>query len=259
VIAPEHRGRGVFARIMEHALADLRREGVTWLFNFSASAATRLGSLAMQWRAAGPIERMARRPGAPVEPRQLLGWLRGATRRFGRRGGLVVSETPRPAAMAELNERIGRDARIRHVRDTGYFAWRFQNPLSSYRFIYFGARRVHAYVVLRRARHPGARRATWIADWAGESAEARLRVLAAALEQRARLELWSGALPDADRMGLRQAGFRERPVRSFAEYYPCVLVRTVAPEPPPPPWRLEGLDLLDVASWDVRLLDSDGA
>ena len=36
--------------------------------------------------------------------------------------------------MAELVERSG-DTRIRHVRDSQYFQWRFQNPLSRYRYL----------------------------------------------------------------------------------------------------------------------------
>ena len=259
VVSPEHRGRGVFTRIMEYALADLGREDVEWLFNLSASAATRLGSLGMHWSAAGPIERMVRRATAREAPRRALGrLLRGARRLGGVRGGVVLSDMARPAAMAELLERAGRDGRIRHVRDTEYFAWRFQNPLSTYRFVFLGLRRLAAYLVLRSPRHGGHGRSTWIADWAGESTGARLRVLAAALELRGRFELWSGALGEADRDELRRAGFTERPITSFAEYYPCVLVRPVAPDPPPPPWRLDGVDLLDTASWDVRLLDSDG-
>lgn len=259
VVVPEHRGRGVFTRIMEHALADLGRENVPWLFNLSASATTRLGSLAMQWCAAGPIERMVLKATPRRGPHRALGWLRRAARRLGgARGGLQMSDRPRPAAMAELNEQIGRDSRIRHVRDADYFEWRFGNPLSTYRFIFLGGRRLEAYLVLRSASHPGPVRSTWIADWAGESPGARRRVLAAALERPGRLELWSGALDEEDRKELRRAGFTERPIHSFAEYFPCVLVRPVAAEPSPPPWRLEGVDLLDTASWDVRLLDSDG-
>ena len=258
VIAPEHRGRGVFTRIMQCALADLRHEDVAWLFNLSASAATRLGSLGMKWRAAGPIERMTRPAAARGPARQVFAWWRAARHRSGVRARIELSDTVRPEAMAELLERTGRTGRIRHVRDDEYFAWRFQNPLSSYRFVFLGGRRLDAYLVLRSARYVPHGRSTWIADWAGVSPAARLRVLAAALEMSGPFEVWSGPLDEADRNELRRAGFLDRPARSFAEYYPCVLVRPVAPEPPPPPWQLEGLDLLDVASWDVRLLDSDG-
>lgn len=263
VISPEHRGRGLFTRIMAGALADLARENVAWLFNLSAGAATRLGSLGMRWRATAPIERMVRwteaGPAGAAAPGASRHWLHRAARGLdGLRTGIRLSETARPGAMADLVEGTDRDRRIRHVRDAEYFEWRFGNPLSTYRFVFLGRRRLDAYIVLRSARRPADGWTHVIADWAGESPDARRRVLAAALQYADRVQVWSGPLDESDRLALRAGGLLVRPIHSFADYFPCVLVRPVAAEPPPRPWRQEGMDLLDAASWDVRLLDSDG-
>ena len=68
--------------------------------------------------------------------------------------------------MAELAERIGYDGRIRHVRDEQYFSWRFQNPLSEYRFLFWDNGRLDGYLVLyRKVYPPGNDELAYIVDW----------------------------------------------------------------------------------------------
>ena len=247
LIAPEHRDRGVFTDIMDYAIADLQAESVQWLFNLSAGATTRIGSLALQWRAAGQIHRMVQR-----RHRSAGRWWSRTARGIARAmHGVRIEKTPRPEAMAELVHRSAGDGRIRHVRDARYFAWRFENPLSTYRFIFLGSIPLDAYLVLRTERTPGRDRMTRIADWVGVSAAARRRVLEAALQTNEFLDVWAGPLEEEDKDVLGRAGFVDYSIRSFADYFPCVLVRPVAPQPPLPPWRIDGVDLLDSASWDI--------
>ena len=79
---------------------------------------------------------------------------------------VTLSKTARPRAMAELAERIGYDGRIRHVRDEQYFSWRFQNPLSEYRFLFWDNGRLDGYLVLyMKVYPPGDDEWAYIVDW----------------------------------------------------------------------------------------------
>ncbi len=79
VIAPEHRDRGLFPRIMEATLEDLALRGYEYVFNMSAGTVTRLASLTMGWRGIGSVEPMSRRDPS----RSVLRWLM-------RRGSILV-------------------------------------------------------------------------------------------------------------------------------------------------------------------------
>ena len=68
-------------------------------------------------------------------------------------------------AMAELVERLGHDGRIRYRRDREYLDWRFRNPTSEYRFLYWEESRLEGYLVLsRRVSDLGAWYRVYIAD-----------------------------------------------------------------------------------------------
>jgi hypothetical protein len=100
-----------------------------------------------------------------------------------------------------------------------------------------------------------------IVDWEGETQARRSALMAAALASGdvAPVEVWTGTLPEESRTALRRFGFVEREVRSLADYFPTVLIRPVARDAPDRPWRFGGRNLLDLASWDLRILDSDGS
>ena len=139
VVGPDHRGRGLFTRIMDFALSDLAHKDIPYLFSLSTSPATRLGSLATGWRGPGPLPRMAREyqptrwsrlwntvrsvpgmaPTAPWRPFERLDrYLTGPVGRLP--NGISVAAAPRPEEMADLIRRIDHDGRIRHVRDAEY-------------------------------------------------------------------------------------------------------------------------------------------
>lgn len=276
VIAPEHRNRGLFTRIMEHALADLEREGVSYLFNFSAGDSTRLGSLASGWGSVGPMQRMRGLiprwlPFAMPQsgPRAALSrtirkpsqWVGRFLRRRWPTRGIVAVDASRPGAMADLVRRLGHDGRIRHLRDETFFEWRFRNPIGTYRFFFLGGDRLEGYLVRQAQTHPSGGRSYRLVDFEGESQEVRAALIAAALDsgEPGSVHVWAGTLPEETRAVLGAAGFVEHKARSMAEYYPTILVRPVASTIPDRPWLFGGRDVLDLKSWDVRLLDSDGS
>ena len=215
VTAPEHRNRGLFTKTIRAALDDLAHSGVTYVLNLSASKVTYLAYLTMGWRRAGHLQTMhrinregdslrrARRYASRLpffasaeKPFDLL------DKKYGRHRHetsthISLEQAPRPQAMAELVERIGSDGRICHVRDQQYFSWRFQNPRSQYRFLFWEDARLEGYLVLCRLIQAD-RPAVSIVDWEATNAQVRAELLEAVIRwgNFQWLLIWSATLPD---------------------------------------------------------------
>jgi acyl carrier protein/GNAT superfamily N-acetyltransferase len=279
VVEPDHRGRGLFTRIMNFALSDLAHKDIPYLFSLSTSPATRLGSLATGWRGPGPLPRMAREyqpsrwsrlwttvrsvPGmastAPWRPFERLDrYLTGSVGRLP--NSISVAAAPRPEAMADLIRRIGHDGRIRHVRDTKYLDWRFRDPRSTYRFCFQGRDRLQAYLVLQASVCSSNYDVVRIVDWEGETAVARSAVLNVALGDlvAATTEVTAASFSPEDRSALQRVGFVDLASTGAADYQSAILVLPVAHAGVERPWRFHGCDLLDRGSWDLRQIYSDG-
>jgi len=279
VVEPDHRGRGLFTRIMDFALADLAGKDVSYLFSLSTSPATRLGSLATGWGGPGPLRRMGRgqqptrwtrlwnaarrAPGvaslAPWKPfARLDRYLTGSAGRL--EGGISVTAAPHPEAMADLIRRIGHDGRIRHARDTTYLAWRFQNPRSTYRFCFLNRDRLQAYLVLQTRSYSSTNRIVRIVDWEGETSDARRALVQAALGDLVAVpaEVTAASFSPEDRTTLQRVGFVDRKIESAAGGQSTILIRPIAHPGVERPWRFGGRDLLDMTSWDMRPIYADG-
>ena len=168
--------------------------------------------------------------------------------------GVSLAREPRPREMAELVARLPWDGRIRHVRDAAFFAWRFRNPLSEYRFLYAGDGLLKGYLVLQRYLFDRFDRG-WvsIADWEAEDDSVRAALLDAALDAgRFRLiQTWTAGASDPVRVLLREHGFQDQAVGGIATRNDGLLVRRLGGQGN---WILGGRDLLDIASWDLRML-----
>ena len=73
VVAPAHRGRGLFQEITMLALEDLARLGYRYLFNFSAGKPTYILSRRMGWLDVGPVGRIRWLASTGVTKRHLPG------------------------------------------------------------------------------------------------------------------------------------------------------------------------------------------
>jgi GNAT superfamily N-acetyltransferase len=279
VIAPEHRGVGLPTRIMEHALADLASVNVPFLLSLSGGKATRRGSLSMGWDSLGPITIMRREHRAT---RTQTLWRRlhrvpndsGAEKPFSRldrflgqrdgqvqlRKGMYLSRAPRPEEMAALVTRVGHDGRVRHVRDETYFSWRFQKPLSTYRFLYLGRSHLEAYLVLQIPAYEATGRPIYIVDFEAETDAAAMQLLDAGLElgELNGVTIWSPSLSLSRQDLLGRRGFVTYGTQSPADDFPTILVRPAARTVPDRPWLMGGRNLSDPGSWDLRYLYSDG-
>jgi GNAT superfamily N-acetyltransferase len=278
VVAPGHRNRGVAHRIMTGLLAEAGRCGAPFAISFSVSPVTFVASLATGWRSAGSYRtvwsgtsasptlervrnRLRRSRGFAVLRRWYAG---GHFRRLDRRAGsapsgMSLARQPRPREMAELVARLPWDGRLRHVRDADYFAWRFRNPLSDYRFLYAGDRELKGYLVLQRfVSNRLDRGQVSIADWEAEDERTRAMLLDAALDAGCfrHLQTWTAGASEPVRTLLRDRAFQDRATGGLRTRNDGPLVRRLGAVPAEDRWTLGGRDVLDIASWDLRMLQS---
>jgi GNAT superfamily N-acetyltransferase len=274
VVAPAHRNSGVASRVMKAVLDDAARRDFPFAVSLSAGSVTFVNSLATGWRSAGSYQPLWHSATAGPVQRRLRNLLR-RTRldamwrtppprgpferldRHARRGAgrVSLSRDPRPREMAELIGRLPWDGRIRHVRDAGYLAWRFRNPLREYRFLFWDEGGLQGYLVL--SDHPD-RQSVNIADW--EAADERIRagLLQAALGwgRFARLHAWTVGASAATLMLLRDHGFAAGQSAGVRARSSGLLVYRLGDTRSGERWTLGGRDMLRIADWDLRILYS---
>ena len=288
VVRDDHRSRGLVNSLMQAAYDGLHQRGIDYLLNLSGGRFTVESSQVTGWQSAGELDPMERR--SPSRRRRdavgrglartpaLWRYIssrflsRGAggsafarlDRRPGTlvgRGGVAVRVSRRamPVDMAGVVRRIGHDGRIRHVRDESYFDWRFRNPLHDYRFFYVGEPELDGYMILKRAIDlGGANPRVCVVDL--EAVDDRTRD--ALLECLTRHDLfeelfvWSATLSGKALDVLSGAGFAATSQRHPAPAMPKVLVRATDATRLAEDWRVEGMRLLETASWDMRMLYS---
>ena len=283
VIAPGHRNRGLFTRINKAAFEDLSAGGERFAVTLSGGRTTVLGSLTMGWKSIGVTQQVRRESSGAVlarRVRRVIGavpvlrkysrwwpapWERDQFAHLDAKaagvssaaGGVRLARTPNVDAMAGLVEALGMDGRLRHVRDAAYFAWRFRNPMHEYRFLYAGASRLTGYLVLRRSLSDRFDQiSTYISDWEASDPSVKEELLRTAIRWGgfSHMIAWAATLPADAREMLDRAGFVDS--GASARGMPCVLVRPVRGGRPEAAWTIAGLPLLDLASWELRMLYS---
>jgi GNAT superfamily N-acetyltransferase len=295
VVAPAHRGRGLFRLVTNAALSDLRQQGHEYVLNFGAGQTARLLSLRSGWERISPYRIMARHTSPFRHPvvtkvlrrpwvlrlRRTRAALAGLRKRNGNsreewspfrafdstaeQGGqkalqcLSFAKDPRPEDMAGLAARRSTSHRIRHVRGPEYFGWRFRNPLSRYRFVYWDDGRLEGYLVLEVYSATPAK-TVHLVDWEYSDEETAYHMLRAAIRvgEFPVIESWSISLDEKTRDVLHRCGFRdvEEP---DTKLHPAAgpLITTVSKPQPTSEWSLGGLDLLDTENWELRMIYSD--
>jgi GNAT superfamily N-acetyltransferase len=271
VIAPEHRNRGLIPKIMSAAFADPALGRYPFAISLSPGPVTFLSALATGWRCVGLTRPMRRHPwrvwlrrlrrAASREALQPFADVDAAWPRQRRRqpAALTYEVEPRCAAMAQLVQRTG-VARIRHIRDGEYFQWRFQNPLSRYRYLYWNEAGLEGYLVLQGVVSAFAdSRVINIVDWEASTPAIQAQLLAAAvaLVPAQDLRIWSAHLSPELTALLRQQGFLLEPApRSAAEPRHVLLLRPIGDPQGENAWTHADRPLLDLQNWDLRLLYS---
>ena len=283
VVAPEHRRRGLLYEIMTFAFEDLARRGYDYVFNLSAGEVMLHASLSTGWHSAGWVRPMYRKV------RNAALWTRISHRALSvfhsvfrraesyttthllqlidaagvNRGQLANSEmffavAPRARAMADLIARIGPSGNIRHLRDAEYFQWRFANPLSRYRFLFWDEEQLEGYLVLQEYTSGFASAGVVnIVDWEASNQTVKAGLLQAAIDlvRDRQLMIWAATLSDADVALLKRYDFESSeplPVPTP----PAILVRAVCRDRQKHDWRFDNRYLLDPSAWEMRMLYS---
>lgn len=290
VIAPEHRNHGLIGKIMAAAFEDLADRKHQYALNASAGPMNVLSSLAAGWRNVGSMAPMRRRSWRSAlrdhraqliarlpllsrgmqeaQPRRIekrrrsfvdidTGRVRHSLKGF---SDVIFEQVPRSEAMAELIERIGSDGRVRQVRDRRYFDWRFENPQSRYRYIFWEKRRLEGYLVLQEYTSGYADpEVVNIVDCEASSVAVQSELLQAAVNLIADrgLTIWSVSLPPETKVLLAEKGFKPLPQsKSAAQQSDMLLIRRVGDRGPVSDWIAAGRPLLEMSSWDLRMLYS---
>ena len=116
------------------------------------------------------------RSGEVQQPFQILDDNYRRTGHFGK-SNVVLAQGPRPDAMAALVRHNSGSSLIRQVRDERFYAWRYENPFSVYRFLFREESGLQAYLVLRQPVHSRSTTA-FVVDWEA----AKIGMLAEMLE-----------------------------------------------------------------------------
>jgi hypothetical protein len=257
VVLPAHRSGRIVQRILEAGAAALEAGGLPAALNFSGGGPTQLASLMAGWRSAGGIE-VARRGPAPLPPPS-PDEAEGAT------AEVSIEPVCRADAMARLAAEVPADGRIRHVRDARYFAWRYRNPLSRYRFVYAWRGGLAGYVALQSHVRAAPGR-VHVVDWEAVEPPLFPRLLRAAIAAGGfgEMVLWTSSLRPAARRRLAELGFAfEPPERTLGRAAragrsrPAVLVREPGRGTDRPGPSFAGRRLLELADWDLRGIYSD--
>lgn len=297
VIHPDHRNPGLYQKMTAFALDDLARSGFPYVFDLSARPEIALSMMMNGWRSLGFFQTAQWRRNRQAKPSRWrsyarqLPWLAASSRRIRNyarqlsssqsdqrrpvfdsldshevqgnsraKSHISVEKNPRAIEMAALIQQTETDGRLQHVRNEQFFAWRFQNPLAQYRFIFWDDDCLQGYLVLQSSRWSGG--GANIVDWEAASGQVLLDLLQAAirLSKLNGLNIWSVTLPNDEKRELEEIGFRlvdksgsiTRDINR-----PTVLVKSLAPETPPSDWVLANRRLLDVGNWDLRMIYSD--
>lgn len=276
VITPEHRNRGIFTGLMTNALNDLSRLRNKYLFNLSASPITLIGSLAMGWRSVGSLQTMCWLSKSHSK------WNYSRKRFFLSSDEkyhpfhfldmyisknlheispyLTIDKSPKPEEMAELVERINNNDRIRHVRDQQFFSWRFQNPISQYRFLYWKNKKLEGYLVLQTSVYTDNVCRVSIVDFEATSERVYKHLLLATLQlgKFGFITIWTSTLKEEINSLLKSLGFKIlKKKMGVADARPTVLVGATNSGMLNEEWVLFNLRLLDLKNWDIRMIFSD--
>jgi GNAT superfamily N-acetyltransferase len=254
VVNPAWRGRGIAGLLHDAMPRHLAGRGRGYLVGTSPSVETAAASLHRGWGATDPIEIAVR----PPRRRRVADPFARLDRRRPGRAGVTVTDRPRTGPMAALVAALPWDGRIRHVRDEGWFAWRFDNPLSAFRFLYAGDGDLDGYLVLHTHRLPERRSGVTVVDWEATDDDVAAALLDLAVEAGRGLPLVAATtgLPEERRRLLAARGF-VAPTEGIHAVPRPLLVLRLDDDLPPEGWTLGGRRLLRLADWAWREAYSD--
>jgi len=284
VVHPDHRRHGLLRIQTSMALRELENSAYHFDICLGSNAYTERSSIKLGWKVVEELRSMNRKSWvrglarkiplihrayhrlynrsatqqpseSAIQPFHVLDRNYGRTKNFNQ-SGIVLEKKPRPEAMAMLVSRQGYDGRIRHVRDQQFYAWRYQNPLSEYRFLFWEKGGLKGFLVLQQVLHNNSD-AIQIVDWEAASVEVLSDLLQTVIHWGGfgSISIWSLTLADDMIKVLTRHGFSGAGKSNSSESSTRIIVK---PLHSGGHWSMGGRDLLDISNWDLRPIYSDG-
>lgn len=298
VVVPDHRRKGLLQALTLRNLQDMESTSFRYVVTLSANASSAASNIKLGWQPVASIQPLVRfRPTPEIPERKLRTLLckvplahkayttlrnvfrTPATsthsssetissfdvmdghkhRQKGKFAHLSVEDIPRSTQMADLVAQLPADGRMRHVRDVEFHNWRYLNPRSKYRFLFWGQEPLEGYLILQTSARPG-RHPVTIVDWEARNAEAKAKLLESAIQwgDFDVLSTWGISLAAPTVELLRQSGFvSQTESQEGLTYQPEILLRPAAAHPEETDWQVGSKDLRDLGNWDFRPIYSD--
>jgi RimJ/RimL family protein N-acetyltransferase len=292
-IDPEHRRRGLLSRMNVRALEDFAKANLEYTYTFSANPSSAAAILKLGFSSVGNIEIGYRLHASErtIESSSLIA--RGAQKianrfrarsralglsdeleanplnlvdkRISQHGGrysehISVGMSPKPDEMAELIEHIGYDGRLRQVRDQQFFNWRYKNPFSRYRFLFYKVgSNLKGYIIIRASAFP-LDQDIRIVDLEAIDDTSRAELLKAAVDLCTynTLVIWTDSLSGEGKSILINLGFAiTTGGKSLETNHPNIFIYDFCQELSDNPFHYCGIDLMDRKNWDLRAIYSD--
>ena len=299
VLHPDHRQKGLSGKLMSFALKDLSNTEYPYVFDFGAGeGGLGLSMMLGGWRRIGFIQtaHWKRTPAARFHRiggltrklplinttvHRLKRYAKKLTFSHSSKPGhsfdtldgngprriyphISIEKAPRPAAMAELIQSIGQKGRLHHVKDEQYFTWRFNNPLSQYRFLFWDDDGLQGYLALQAQLDPiqGGGRWVNIVDWEAKQSEVFKSLLQATVQlgNFEHLTTWSATLAKETQELFKSMGFYFLDQVGSLTHdlrLPSIFTKSLGQGGLEDEWRLGGCGLLGLENWDLRMIYSD--
>lgn len=251
VVGKAHEGRGLVQQMTRWLFDGLAEQGVERVVNQSPGPLVEKISLRTGWRKVGEwtVAHATRNAAGAAREFERFDAAHGVERD----GFRITTGAPRPAALAALVAGVRR-GRIAHVRDEDYFNWRFDNPFAAYRWIAaYSGDSLAGYLVLGR----GLQR-TWrirVLDLQGVDGHVQSLLLDQALRwgEFREVRIWWNRFPRRVSGVLSEHGFRAAPDEARRKSTHLVANTRRGDGD----FLVNGIDALDIANWDPRMIHSD--
>ncbi|HEY3276457.1 MAG TPA: hypothetical protein VGJ94_07535 [Syntrophorhabdaceae bacterium] len=171
--------------------------------------------------------------------------------------GISVDQKPRPDAMAALVRTSKNEGRIRQVRDEEFYAWRFDNPFSVFRFLFCEKGGFQGFIVLQQSvRDP---HTALIVDWESTSSEIFSDLLDVVIRWGglSSIAIWSATLSEETTEILKKKGFHTPDAYGQQDskvFYPPI---AIYPLDSGSVWSMGSKSVMEITNWDMRPIYSD--
>jgi hypothetical protein len=167
-----------------------------------------------------------------------------------------LENRPRPLEMARLVDSTIPKDKITLVRDESFFAWRYNNPLSKYRFLYWYDDGLKGYLVLQSHLYSiESLGAFKILELEASNSSIKIELLNAVISimNEGSISVWSNMLDQDCYEFLASKGFKEEnSTKSVQDPLRTMLIRPIGKHDDK--IEFQGLNLLDSDNWDFKMI-----